>query len=169
VTFSEAVNGVNAGDLLVNGQPASSLTIGTNNTYVFNFVQPVYGTVQISWAAGHGIEDLAFPPNPFNSTAAGATWQYTLQDRTAPTVVGTVPTPGFTVRSLSQVEISFSEPVEALMPVICGSMAQRPPRFPAPIRAAILSHSRSQRRGRSKWPGTRVTAFRTWLRLQTIS
>src|SRR3954462_9571438 len=50
VTFSEAVTNVDAADLLINGQPASSMT-STGNTYVFTFVQPAFGLVQISWRA----------------------------------------------------------------------------------------------------------------------
>jgi hypothetical protein len=75
VTFSESVAGVQASDFLINGQPAASVS-GSNNTYTFSFVQPAYGTVQISWVGAHGIEDLGFPPNPFNALGAGATWQY---------------------------------------------------------------------------------------------
>jgi hypothetical protein len=110
VTFSEAVNGVQAADLLINGQPAASVT-GSNTTYTFSFVQPAYGTVQISWAGAHGIEDFAFPPNPFDAMGVGATWQYNLIDAIAPTVVSRVPTAGFTIRSLTDIQIQFSEPV----------------------------------------------------------
>lgn len=110
VLFSEPVNGVHAADLLINGQPASSVT-GGSNAYTFSFVQPAFGPVQISWSAGHGIEDLGFPPNPFNATGPGATWQYNLVDNIAPTVVSLVPAAGFTVRSLTNIQVSFSEAV----------------------------------------------------------
>src|SRR5205085_8212762 len=53
-------------------------------------------------------------PNPFNATGSGATWQYQLQDVTAPTVLSIVPQPSFTVRALSQVEVHFSEPVSGV-------------------------------------------------------
>jgi len=75
IIFSETVTGVNASDLLINGSPAIGL-VGSGNNYTFYFPQPTYGAVQISWAANHGITDLAVPPNSFN--AAGATWQYNL-------------------------------------------------------------------------------------------
>ena len=110
VTFSESVTGVQASDLLVNGQPASSVS-GSNNTYTFSFVQPAYGTVQISWVGAPGIEDLAFPPNPFNPLGAGATWQYNLIDNVPPTVVSRIPAAGFIVRSLGEIQVQFSEPV----------------------------------------------------------
>ncbi|MCX7872391.1 MAG: lamin tail domain-containing protein [Verrucomicrobiae bacterium] len=76
ITFSEAVAGVNASDLLINGSPAISVA-GANAQYTFYFAQPAYGAVQISWAANHGITDLATPPNAFD--AQSAQWHYTLE------------------------------------------------------------------------------------------
>ena len=81
VTFSEPVSGVDAADFLVNGAPAFGLSGGGSN-YTFSFSQPPSGTVTISWAANHGIADLAAPPNAFNATGPGATWSYTLDTRT---------------------------------------------------------------------------------------
>ncbi len=110
VTFSEAVTGVQPGDFLINGQPALSVT-GSSNTYTFSFVQPPYGNVQIAWVEAHGIEDLAFPPNPFNDEGPGATWQYNLIDTIPPTLISRIPAPGFVVRSLGEIQVQFSEPV----------------------------------------------------------
>src|SRR5439155_16897028 len=46
VKFTEAVSGIDASDLLINGVPASSVTGGTSNdVYTFNFTQPAYGPV----------------------------------------------------------------------------------------------------------------------------
>ena len=113
VTFSEPVAGVNAADLLINGSPASALT-STNNTYAFSFVQPPFGPVQITWSGNHGIRDLGVSQNPFDATAPGATWQYTLQDRVPPTIASVSPQPGFTIRSLTQIEIHFTKPSAAI-------------------------------------------------------
>ena len=110
VTFNEPVSGVNAADLLINGSPASSIA-GGNDTYTFSFPQPAYGAVNITWAGNHGIADFGVPPNPFNAVGAGATWQYTLLDNVAPTVVFQLPFGGVTVRSLVQIEVNFSETV----------------------------------------------------------
>ena len=110
VVFSEPVQNVYAEDLLINGLPALSLT-GSNDTYTFSFSQPGYGTVLITWDAGQGISDLADPPNPFNSTAPGATWQYTLVDLEPPAILNLSPPAGVTVRRLDQIEVTFSEPV----------------------------------------------------------
>src|SRR4051812_1109162 len=63
VRFSEPVQGVSASDLLVNNQPTLSLN-GSGDTYTFFFDPPAFGVVDISWEAGHFIEDLADPPNP---------------------------------------------------------------------------------------------------------
>src|SRR5262245_30138653 len=110
VRFSEPVAGVNASDLLVNGLPASSMT-GGNDTYTFTFPQPAYGTVNITWAGGHGITDFGIPPNSFNAGGPGATWQYNLIDNIPPTVAFQLPFAGVTVRSLTQIEVDFTEGV----------------------------------------------------------
>jgi hypothetical protein len=70
VGFSEAVAGVGASDLLINGKPATNVTSFAPWQYVFDFPQPATGTVQIAWAANHGIHDLAGLPNYF----AGGSW-----------------------------------------------------------------------------------------------
>jgi hypothetical protein len=110
VTFSEPVAGVNASDLLINGLPASSMS-GGNDTYTFTFPQPAYGAVNITWVGGHGIADFGVPPNAFNAAGPGATWQYSLVDNIAPTVLYQLPFAGVTVRSLNQIEVNFSEVV----------------------------------------------------------
>lgn len=110
VTFSEPVIGLTADDFLVNGVAIASMT-RSGNTYTFDFGQPAYGSVFITWAAGHGITDLATPANAFNAAAPGATWQYNLVDNTPPTVASLFPPANITVGSLSQIEVMFSEPV----------------------------------------------------------
>ncbi len=72
VTFREAVNGVNAGDLLINGVAATSATGSGAGPYTFSFPQPSGGAVNVMWAGGHGITDAA--GNPF----AGGSWTYSL-------------------------------------------------------------------------------------------
>ncbi len=72
VTFSEAVAGVNAADLLVNGVAATSATQLTPLRYAFGFPQPANGVVNFTWTPAHGIADTA--GNPF----AGAGWSVTL-------------------------------------------------------------------------------------------
>src|SRR6185295_16014319 len=90
VIFTEPVSGVNATDLLINGNAASTVTaIGNGNAnsnavYTFSLAQPNYGAVNISWASGHGIADFDNPPKPFNATAAGSTWQYSLLNPNSP-------------------------------------------------------------------------------------
>src|SRR5438552_1932540 len=110
VNFSEPVNGVGFSDLLITGTPASGVS-GAGTTYTFAVDQPPYGPVQISWDLGASITDFASPPNPFNTTGPGAAWQYSLLDTTPPAVSSLNPLAGVTVKSLTQVEVRFSEPV----------------------------------------------------------
>ncbi len=72
--FSEEVTGVDAGDLLMNGVPASSLQARGQNTFLFHFASAAPGIVNIGWAPSHGIADLSAPPNPLNATG----WSYTI-------------------------------------------------------------------------------------------
>jgi len=74
VDFSEEVAGVDASDLLINGNPAASVTAFAPWQYVFQFLQPAPGTIRVAWAGNHGIHDLAGAPNNF----AGGSWTYTL-------------------------------------------------------------------------------------------
>lgn len=74
VEFSETVTGVDAADLRINGQPATNLVPVSPTQFVFEFPQPPTGRVDVVWAAGHGIRDVAGTPNPFG----GGAWSYTL-------------------------------------------------------------------------------------------
>src|SRR4030095_6710815 len=70
----EAVAGVDATDLLVNGAAATNLTVLGVGRYRFAFPQPPTGVVQVAWSGTHGIRDFAPAPNAF----AGGAWTYTL-------------------------------------------------------------------------------------------
>ena len=74
VLFSEAVSGVDATDLLVNGLAATSVTGAGSGPYHFQFPAAGLGVAQLNWAAGHGIADLASVPNAF----AGGAWSNTV-------------------------------------------------------------------------------------------
>ena len=80
VTFSEAVAGVDAADLLVNNVPATNLWAVTPSQYRFEFSPAATGLVEIAWASGHDIHDLASPSNAF----AGAGWTYTVNPNEPP-------------------------------------------------------------------------------------
>jgi len=73
VTFSEGVQGVEAADLLLNGQSALNVVTQSPSAYLFQFVRPRPGAVQMVWADGHGITDLAPVANAFG----GGNWAYT--------------------------------------------------------------------------------------------
>jgi len=72
VFFSEAVTNVDAGDLLINGAPATSVTTVAPDHYLFRFPEPPAGVVHVDWSANHGITDRAHVANPF----AGRSWTY---------------------------------------------------------------------------------------------
>lgn len=74
VTFAEPVTGVSASDLRVANVPAMQVAGSGAGPYTFTFSQPPTGAVEVVWAAGHGITDLAVPPNPF----AGGEYNYVL-------------------------------------------------------------------------------------------
>jgi hypothetical protein len=80
VWFDEAVQGVDAADLRVNGQAATRLTVIADHQYVFEFAPPQPGIVHVTWQSGHGIRDLAGLPNAFE----GAPWTYTVDPEAAP-------------------------------------------------------------------------------------
>ncbi|HEY0549299.1 MAG TPA: CotH kinase family protein, partial [Verrucomicrobiae bacterium] len=110
VQFSEPVAGVNADDLNVHGIGATGIS-GGPTTYTFTFPPAPYGDVPIIWTSGHGIADLATPPNSFNETLPGATWNYTLADNVPPIVTNLFPASNAIVRVLGQIEVAFNETV----------------------------------------------------------
>jgi hypothetical protein len=79
VVFSESVAGVDAADMLVNRVPATNVFATAPGQYVFEFDQPMAGVVTVAWADGHGITDLAVPPNAF----AGGSWTLVLDTSSA--------------------------------------------------------------------------------------
>lgn len=113
IQFSEPVFGVDEGDLLLNGAMAVSVTAVSGSTYTFTYDPQPFGPVEVTWNQNHGIVDLARPGNAFDAGAAG-TWQYNVVDVATPTVASLTPPAGRTVRQLSQVEVTFSEPVTGI-------------------------------------------------------
>jgi hypothetical protein len=110
VTFSEPVDDVDAQDLLINGTPAVAVSRVNDSTFTFNFGQPAYGQVQVTWATGHEIRDFALPANGF----AGAGWNYTLVDTIAPVLVGVGPASNAVVRTLLRIEVAFDGPMNGV-------------------------------------------------------
>ncbi len=113
VSFSEPVSGVTAGDLLINGIPATNVGGGPAN-YTFTFAQPNGSSINVTWAAAHGIRDLALAPNPFNAAGPGATWSYATPDTVPPDVGVIAPPAGSTVRYLTHLSVTFDEPVSGV-------------------------------------------------------
>ena len=106
VTFSEAVTGVDADDLLINADAAQFVTGSGAGPYVFTFTQPAAGLVNVGWAGDHGIVGQAG-----TGAFAPSMWVYTLNDTIAPTVILLSPSASAVLASLTQVEVTFSENV----------------------------------------------------------
>ncbi len=64
VIFSEAVTGVDASDLEVNGVPATNVVHLAPGHYRFEFTPPAPGLVVLAFSDGHGITDGLAAPNP---------------------------------------------------------------------------------------------------------
>ena len=114
MNFSESVSGVNAGDLLVNGVPATGMNSTTNATYTFTFPQPAYGPVLISWVTNTGIVDFDTVPKAFVSTAAVAQVNYILLNPSSPRIATQMPLAGTTVTGLTSIAMTFTEPVTGI-------------------------------------------------------
>jgi hypothetical protein len=112
ITFNERVSGVDAGDLLVNGTPAANLASDNEAVYTFTFPQPQDGPVAITWAAAHGIADFDFPSKPFDGD--GNTLHYWVVNPDAPVIVARAPAAGATVTNLTEISVSFNEPVNGI-------------------------------------------------------
>ena len=72
VTFSEVIIGLEAADLTANGTPATALSGEGAGPYLFSFDPIGDGPVNLSWAVGHGIKDLA------SNALVSGDWAYTL-------------------------------------------------------------------------------------------
>lgn len=75
IGFSEPVEGVDANDLLINGEPASEVTPLSPSQFLFTFPQPDFGNVNVGWSANAAIHDFSETANPFS----GAGWSYMLE------------------------------------------------------------------------------------------
>ncbi len=85
VVFSEMVDGVDAGDLTINGVGAVLVTGFGGDQYTFEFPAVPAGEVRMAWASGAAIRDLSPLRNPF----AGGSWRYTVDPD--------LPPPGVTI------------------------------------------------------------------------
>src|SRR4029078_3528021 len=74
LSFSEAVQGVRAVDLLINGTPCNSLKGAGLGDYTFKFDQPSNGPVRITWSSNVTVRDFSVAQNRIVTN----TWSYTL-------------------------------------------------------------------------------------------
>lgn len=77
VTFSRRVQGVEAGDLLINETPASSVSEVSPGQFLFTLPTLPPGPVTVTFRDDHQIIDLAQPPHRFE----GGFWTFTIDDQ----------------------------------------------------------------------------------------
>ena len=111
IFFSEAVTNVDAADLLINGVPPTGFTNESSSVYTFQFAQPAYGPVLLTWAAVTGILDFDDIPKPFNGAATNSILRYTLFDPAIPRVASQTPAAGAILTNLTSVSVRFTESV----------------------------------------------------------
>ena len=93
---------------MLNGSSGTNVT-GSGAVYTFGFSPPSAGVVEASWNGGHNITDLS--GNRLDDLGAGTVWEYTLMDTVAPAVSAINPVSGATLSHLTQIAVTFSEPV----------------------------------------------------------
>ena len=113
VVFSEPVTGVQASDLMLNSLGAAAFS-GGGDTYTFEFAPPALGGIQVTWDSRNEIRTVALPVRGLDTTAPGMNWTYELLAPAGPSVTNVHPPSGLTVRSLSEVEVSFDQAVQGL-------------------------------------------------------
>ena len=107
ITFSEPVLGVDRADLLLNEQPAATVSADSAQTvFTFGYAPPPPGTVSVAWDPAAGITDEA--GNPF---AATNRWDYLVLDTQPPTVAERRPVAGAQLAAFTQLLVTFTEPV----------------------------------------------------------
>ena len=74
---------MDASDLLINGIPATNVIQEVPTQFVFEFPVPATGTVQVTWAAAHGIHDITVNPKALVTT----NWTYRLDPNAMPASV----------------------------------------------------------------------------------
>ena len=78
ILFSETVTGLEAPDLLANGEPALSVVGAGAGPYTFSFSAQVSNSQRLEWRTDHGVEDLAPEPNQLQTNA----WEYAIDPET---------------------------------------------------------------------------------------
>ncbi len=108
VVFSEPVIGVDAGDLVVNGQSAISVS-GNGASWDFELPAGLSGTVNVTWNNETGITDLALPGNLFQPMADAKLWSYQIGQIEIPkaTLAIRLVTDGWTISAASTAGVRY--------------------------------------------------------------
>lgn len=140
VIFNEPVTGVDAGDLRLGGQPATTLFALDADQYVFEFPPAPPGNFTVAWIEQHGIRDTAPLGNPF----AGGAWDYTIDPDLPPPAVFLSEFMAANRRTLNDEDGDASDWIEIANPTP----------EPVPLEGWTLTDSSGQR---AKWRFPAVT------------
>jgi hypothetical protein len=113
VTFSEAVVGVKASDLMLNEVGATEVS-GAGMVYTFHYEPPALGGVQATWDTRNEIRTVALPTRALDPTGPGMNWAYELASPVGPVVAEVHPPAGLRLRSLAEVSVTFDQAVAGL-------------------------------------------------------
>ena len=112
VNFSEAVRGLDASDIHINGRIPAGFDKLSDSSYRFYFAQPNPGRIEVTWALQTGILNFGTPPLLFAPEAGKEVLVFNLIDAEAPSVTTTHPVAGSALTQLEQVVVTFNEPVQ---------------------------------------------------------
>ncbi|RYD18079.1 MAG: hypothetical protein EOP88_23855, partial [Verrucomicrobiaceae bacterium] len=107
VTFNEAVGGVDATDLFINGAVTQSVSGTGAGPYTFTFNQPPAGTVNVEFAGDHSIAGISGS----GTFVSPPSWSYALVDTLPPSIRFQFPSAGSVAGGLTEAEVTFSEVV----------------------------------------------------------
>ncbi|HIL69934.1 MAG TPA: hypothetical protein EYG38_08810 [Verrucomicrobia bacterium] len=113
VVFSEAVSGLQAEDLMLNGVSAISVT-GKETQFTFQVKPPEPGEIVVRIASDASWADTSRPANMLDRTGLGSSWRYNIVDEFSPRPILILPQPQAKVRSTSVIEVSFNELVSGV-------------------------------------------------------
>lgn len=105
-TFTQGVDAISSGDITVTNGTAGTVTAESATEYTFTVTPSSENVVSVQILAD--VTNATAPPN--NANTASNTYSFTF-DETPPTVIGIVPADEAEVTSLTEVQLTFSEPV----------------------------------------------------------
>ncbi len=111
--FSEAVTGIDLGDVLLSGRKADELS-GNGDQWTFRFSSLELGHYEVTLENDHGITDFGRPANLLEGIEEFFPREFELVDRIPPALTRVLPPEDATVRELKRIRLYFSEPISEL-------------------------------------------------------